>query len=261
MAALIVAIWPSYRETLQNLELPPAFEAFLGEMDIATPEGFLAAEFYSWIPILLIVYAIIQGTGAVAGEEGGGTMDLLLAQPVSRASMLAQKIAAFVIGLTAVVLVGEVGFVATVPFIDIGGVTVGDTLIASLNMIPVTLLFYGLSLWAGSVAPSRGVAAGALTGIVTVAYFVYTISNGVESLAWLKYATPFYYYGGGEPLRDGFDWPAVGLLLGLSALLVAAAFATFQARDVSTGASSEFDLFRLVRRRASEPAAEAPAAP
>ena len=81
MAAVIVYLWPSYEDTLVTVDLPPALEALLGSsLSFATGPGFISAEFFSWIPALLLVYAIVKGTGAVAGEESAGTMDMLLAQ-------------------------------------------------------------------------------------------------------------------------------------------------------------------------------------
>jgi len=41
---------------------------------ITFPEGFLTAEFFSTMPFVLITMAIIAGTGALAGEEAGGTL-------------------------------------------------------------------------------------------------------------------------------------------------------------------------------------------
>ena len=42
IAALDVLIWPSYRNTFVNFEVPPALEAlFGGELNLATAAGFL----------------------------------------------------------------------------------------------------------------------------------------------------------------------------------------------------------------------------
>jgi hypothetical protein len=61
MAALVVSIWPSYRTSLAVIDLPPAIEAFLGtDLWIGTAPGFISAEYFSWIPILLIVFVIAR---------------------------------------------------------------------------------------------------------------------------------------------------------------------------------------------------------
>jgi ABC-2 type transport system permease protein len=249
VAALDVFIWPAYRETVQNLELPPALEAFLGtELSIATPAGFLSAEFFSWTPILLLVYAVIQGTGTVAGEESAGTMDLLLSQPVRRANVVVQKAAAFVTGLTLTVLLAWAGFLVSLPFVDMGSVSLYDVALACANMMPITLLFYGLSLWLGAALGNRALAAGGATALVTAAYFVNLVVNAVEDLEPLRYATPFYYYGAGLPLVRGIEWPHVALLAGVGVLAFAASLRAFERRDVSTG--GEAGVVTALRRLA-----------
>jgi ABC-2 type transport system permease protein len=248
IGALDVWIWPSYRNTLQNFDLPPALQAFLGsQLSIATSAGFLSAEFFSWIPILLIVYAVIQGTGAIAGEESGGTMDLLLAQPLGRRALVLQKVAAVVVGSVLIVAIGCVGFAASIPFVEID-VTLGDTIMASLNMLPITLLFFALSLWAGAVAPSRAVASGGAIALATAAYFINTLATGVEALRNLKYATPFYYYGSGLPLVEGINWSHAGLLSGIALVLIVLTVRSFERRDVSAGGGADVDVFGVLRR-------------
>lgn len=245
IAAMDVYIWPAYEETFQNFELPPAVQAFLGDAEIGTPEGFLSAEFFSWIPILLIVFAIIQGTGAVAGEESSGTMDLLLAQPVARRAVVAQKAAATLLALALIVVIGYTGFLVSVPFADIE-ISLAGLLVAVLNMLPIAVLFYALALWAGTAAPNRAAAAAGLIALATAAYFLYSISNGVDALRGLRYATPFYYYGAGRSLSDGITWWHAGVLLGVAAAFIAFTLWTFQRRDISAG-GEEVDVRAALR--------------
>lgn len=248
MSSTAVFLWPSVRDTLQNFVLPDAVKAFLGtDLSIATPAGYLSARYFGWVDILLIVYAVLQGTGAIAGEESNGTMDLLLAQPIARRSVVVQKTAAAVIGSAAIIAIGWLGFALSIPLIGID-VSLADAAIASANMLPITLLFFALSLWSGAVAPSRAVAAGVVIGLATAAYFISTLANGVDSLRNLRYATPFYYYGSGEPLVYGIEWWHVGLLLGVAATFVVLTVRTFESRDISTGGSADVDVASMLRR-------------
>ncbi len=248
MAALIIFIWPSYRVTVQSIQLPEAIQALLGSnLAYSTPPGFLSAEYFSWIPILLIVYTIIQGTGAIAGEEGSGTIDLLMSQPITRANMAIQKTVAITIGAALIAGFGLLGFLLSVPFVDIN-LSLKGCAMASANMLPIALLYYALSLWFGSVLPNRTYAAGAATGLTTAGYFLNTIATAVHSLSWLKYASPFYYYGAGQPLVSGFDWPHVGLLLGIAALFVALTVRSFSRRDITIGGASNLRLRDIFSR-------------
>jgi ABC-2 type transport system permease protein len=255
MAAAAVWLWPSARDTLQNFKVPPAIQALLGsDLDLSTAAGYLSGRYFSWTIILVLVYVIMAGTAAIAGEEGAGTMDLLLAQPVSRTQVIAEKFAATAVGAVAIVGLGYVGFVVSIPTVDID-VALGDAAIASANMVPIALMFFTLALWAGAAAPSRGMAAGAVIGIVTMAYFLYTLSNGVESLRWMRYATPFYYYGSGLPLIRGIEWWHAGLLTGLAVVFLAMSVRMFERRDIASG-NGELNLRLLLGGRARVPAVQ-----
>ncbi len=248
MAALIVYIWPSYRVTVASIQLPEAIQALLGsDLAYSTAPGFVSAEYFSWIPILLIVYTIIQGTGAIAGEEGSGTIDLLMSQPLTRAGMTIQKTVAICAGSAAIAGFGFLGFLLSVPFVDID-LSLKGAFLASANMLPMALLYYALSLWFGSVLPNRTYAAGAAIALATAGYFVNTIASAVPNLSGLKYASPFYYYGAGLPLVDGLDWPHVGLLLAIGALFVALTIRSFSRRDITIGGASNLRFRDVVAR-------------
>jgi ABC-2 type transport system permease protein len=248
MAAMIVFIWPSYKTTVVTINLPQAVQAFLGsDLSYATAPGFVSAEFFSWIPVLLIVYAVVQGTGAIAGEEASGTIDLLMAQPVARPAMALQKCLAFCIGAALVVVVGFMGFLVSIPFVSID-ITLGDAVVACANLLPITLLFFTLSLWLGAVVGNRGVAAGVAAGIATATYFFNSLASGVHQVSGLRYVSPFYYYGAGLPLVKGIDWPHVALLLGVAVLLLVLALRAFERRDIAVGGVASLRPRDLLRR-------------
>jgi ABC-2 type transport system permease protein len=248
MAAMIIYIWPSYRVTVASIQLPEAIQALLGSsLAYSTAPGFVSAEYFSWIPILLIVYTIIQGTGAIAGEEGSGTIDLLMSQPITRANVTVQKTVAICIGSASIAAFGFLGFLLSVPFVDID-LSLKGAALACANMLPMSLLYYALALWFGSVLPNRTYAAGGAIALATAGYFINTIAAAVHSLSWLKYASPFYYYGAGLPLVDGIDWPHVGLLLGISALFVALTVRSFSRRDITIGGASNLGLRDILAR-------------
>jgi ABC-2 type transport system permease protein len=248
MAAMIVLLWPTYRNTVANIQLPEAVQALLGsDLSYATAAGFVSAEFFSWIPILLIVYAVIQGTGAIAGEESSGTIDLLMAQPLARSAMVFQKCAAVLAGSVLIVSLGYLGFALTIPFVTIE-ISIGDAALASANMLPITIFYFAFALWLGAVAPNRAYASGGAIALGTAGYFANTIAAGVHALSWLRYASPFYYYGAGLPLVKGIDWPHVSILLGVAALFVALTVWSFQRRDITIGGASNVGFRALMRR-------------
>jgi ABC-2 type transport system permease protein len=249
LAAIDVFLWPTYKDQLALVDLPPALEALLGsDLSLATPAGFLNAEYFAWIIILPLVFAVIQGTGAIAGEEGAGTLDLWLAQPLRRQQFVAERVGAFLIAAAGMFAIACLGWLVSVPWVDLGSVTLVDTLVATANMIFVTVFFYGLALWLGAVAPTRGHAAGAAIALITGAYFADSVAAGVDALSWLRYVSPFYYYGRGLPLIDGINWWHAALLTALGAAFIALTMRTLDRRDITLGGASELRMADLVRR-------------
>ena len=85
---MYAAIWPSIKDqpSLSDFldQMPEAFRSLFATSgaDMSTPTGYIQIELMAITgPILVILYAVTQGTGAVAGEEDRRTLDLLLTNP------------------------------------------------------------------------------------------------------------------------------------------------------------------------------------
>jgi ABC-type transport system involved in multi-copper enzyme maturation permease subunit len=69
----------------------------------------LAIRRFFLAPLLFLIFAIGQGSGAIAGEEERGTLDLLLANPRSRVRIVLEKfgaLALMTLGLAAMMWAG-----------------------------------------------------------------------------------------------------------------------------------------------------------
>jgi ABC-2 type transport system permease protein len=158
------------------------------------------------VPLLLITIAIIGGTGATASEESAGTLDLLLAQLVTRGPLLLEEAAGLALAILIAALFSLPGFLLGTAFTDVGSST-GRLRAAVLDMLPIAFIFLALSLSAGAALRSRGLAAALATGGVVVSYFVYTVGAAVDALEDVRRLTPFYCYwaDGSRVLAHGFD--------------------------------------------------------
>lgn len=231
MAALILSVYPSYREPLQELEVPPAFKALIGDIDFTTASGFLTAEFFGWMPALLAVYAIIQGTGVLGGEESSGTLDLLLAQPISRARLFLEKAGSIIVGTLAIVVLILPGFAIPYAAIEIE-VSLGRMMLATLALAPVVLAFAAVSLLAASLLPVRRDAASVLAALAVASYFLNSLGQAVGLLEPLRPASLFFYYSAEDVLISGVDMVGAGVLLGTTVVAGGLALALFQRRDI-----------------------------
>ena len=231
MAAFVLSVYPSYGESLADVDISPALTAIFGDIDLGSAEGFITAEFFSWVPILLVVYAIIQGTGVLAGEESNGTLDLLLAQPVTRIRLFIEKSMSLVVGTLMIIALTLPGWLIPYVAADID-VDLGALMLATAAMAPLTLAFAGLALLAGCLLPNRRDAAAMLTAVAVVSFFVNSLGQAVDVLDPLRPASLFFYFGAEDVLISGVDWLGVGVLLAVAVLSASAAGATFQRRDI-----------------------------
>ena len=246
MALLDLSIFPSYSEQLKDFEVPPALEGFMGEAPIWEPEGFLNAEFFSWIPALYIIAGVIAATAVVAGEEGAGTLDLLLAQPVRRWQLLAARGAGIVAGVTLAALAALPGFAIAKLWVDfdLGMWRITE---ATLFTLPLIWVFVAFGLWMGAALPTRGAAGAASTGAIVVTYFLNVFGATVDWLQPLQNLSPFHWSDAAPVLVHGFDWARAGAMLALTAVFAGLALWSFERRDISSG-GKEWNLLARIRR-------------
>ena len=253
MAFFITAAYPQYQQQLQGFQVPGYMKGFLGETgDLTSPAGFFQAEFFSWVPLLLITIAIIGATGTLAGEEGAGTLESLLALPITRVRLLLAKCAGLVVALLITAVVMVPGFMLGLLFVDID-LSVRRMLLAALNMVPLALLFLTLSLWAAAALPSRGAAAAVSIGSVVVTYFLNMLGASITALETPRKLSPFYWSDASRILLHGFhEWDRLAGLLACAALFLLLALWSFQRRDIAGGAYEWQLLPRWLRRPARE---------
>ena len=235
MAVFVTAIFPSYSEQLADIEYPGLFDAFVGEAPLSSPEGFASAEFFSWIPLLVVTLAIIGGTGAIAGEESAGTLDALLALPVRRRHVLLAKALGIALALVLVTVVAYPGFALTALLVDFP-IDWANLWFATLGVLPVAFLYLAIALWGSAALPGRGAAVIVTVGAVVVAYVLNTMGAAVSDLEPLRKASPFYWADGSRVLVHGFQPLRTFALLGVAALVLAAAVYAVERREIGTRA-------------------------
>jgi ABC-2 type transport system permease protein len=85
----------------------------------------------------------------------------------------------------------------------------------------------------GAATGKRGLAIGAVAIVGVVTYFGNTLGPSVDVTTWMRDVSPFHYYSGGEPLRNGFQLVDSLVLLLTSIGLVVLGGIAFDRRDVA----------------------------
>ncbi|MGN6302116.1 MAG: ABC transporter permease subunit [Angustibacter sp.] len=239
LIAMYVAIWPSMRgqPSMSDFldQMPEAMRSLFATTgaDLSTPAGYLQVELLSFMgPLVLLLYTVTAGAGAVAGEEDRRTMDLLLATPVSRTRIVLHKLLAMTVGVALLGAVGVVALVGEGSLADMGlrFATVGA---AMLHMALLALVFGTLALAVGGLT-GHGTLSRAVPAVVAVlAYVVNGLAPVVSWLEPFQKVSPFYQYVGHDPLRHGVSWPSVGVAVATVVVLAAVAVWGFCRRDVN----------------------------
>lgn len=227
--------------------LPVPFE------QIATSAGRIAVAYDDPIVHLLVtVWAISRGSDAVAGELNRGTMEMVLAQPVTRVGVLGSQSAVTLIGaamLAGTALLGTTVGLATVRLEE--SISPWVFLPAAINLFAMTVFLAGLTTMVSAGTSIRARTIGIVGGIYAVSMIIKIVGRMAPGWGWLVYCsffTPFepqllvsdkskawsWWVDTGPGTFDvvlgglGYD----GLLIGLGAVGFAAAFAIFCHRDL-----------------------------
>lgn len=199
LGLLIVPMYDSFAGEGEAFEemmdmFPSEVMAFFGDLGaMTTPEGWLSIEFFSYMPIILGIYAVQAGTGLVAKDEEEGTLDLIIAHPVGRAGLFVGRTLAFLSAIAAVLLIAWLGIFLPMSWSSMS-LTAVEVARPFLSLYVEMVLFGSLGLLLSMVLPSRRWAS-MVSGLLLVASFFITglsqLNDDLESVAWLS---PLKYY-------------------------------------------------------------------
>jgi len=199
-----------------------------------TMGGYVQFRGYGSLAVVFAIWALASASGATRGDEDRGLVEMILATGLSRARAIAARIASFAIASVVAALAASFGVI-------IGAITgresfpIGPALEAAVLLAAIALSCYSLVLLiAQLVAPrmATGVAGAVLLGL----FLLNSLSRTFDSLATLRWLSPFRYYELSEPLAPGgnFDLRATLVLIGIAIVAGALATLAFTQRDLGS---------------------------
>jgi len=233
-ALLFSALHKSFAGEITSFadSFPSEFSAVLGDISAAaTPEGFLNVELYSlFLPFAVAITGITFGSKAIGKEEDSGTLELLLASPISRSKIIWQKLVAikttlFIVAFSAFlgVVLGKALFVFDV---NLTNVALASLAVFFLGMVYAMASLAGQSLTGKT---RRGIGIGA--GLLVITYVADVVSKLVDNLENFKYTSPFYYMDIADVLNGNAEFVNLVVLLGISVVFYVIAHIGFTSRD------------------------------
>jgi ABC-2 type transport system permease protein len=232
---IIYAAFGEQFEAMMDSGLIPEQFASVGGGDIFSLAGSVALGFIHPIAVgLNLVFALGFAASAIAGERQRGTLEVLLARPISRRRVYATN------AIAAALFVG-----VTVAALALGAL-LGSTLTGNLDQLGVEYLPFvwvnGLLLFgafaaialAASVSFDRlAPAIGISLAIVLASYFLDVIGDLWPDAQPLQPLSLFHYFDARAALLGDPIWTDLAVLGGVVAVAVAYALIVFPRRDLA----------------------------
>jgi ABC-2 type transport system permease protein len=198
----------------------------LGGGDVGVNAGFLSAMFF-FLPMFLMAFVVTQ-VNRWSADEGDGRLELVLATPQSRTSVLLGRFAA--LG-TATIAISVVTLLASAAAAALAGLKLdsGNLAAATLGMIPLGLLIAALgylaSGWLRTAADT-----GLLSFVLAAWFFISFIGPELKLPDATLRVSAFYYYG--TPLLHGLQVTSVLGVLAVAALALGLGTLRFVRKDI-----------------------------
>jgi ABC-2 type transport system permease protein len=236
LAVWLMGMYPTIKNNKAMTDLLKSYPEPLRKLfqldDFTSGPGYLRSEVFAFtVPVLFAIVAVLWGSDAIAGEEERHTLDLALANPITRRRFLLERWAAVTASLAGIgVAFGAVLSVAT-PLV---GLDVAWTRLTAVIVACVLLavVFATLALALGAATGHRGLARGVAVIAVVAAYLVSSLADLVSWLRPLRPFSPWHHALGVDPIRAGLSVLHVALLVSLVLALLVAAIALFERRDL-----------------------------
>jgi ABC-2 type transport system permease protein len=236
-----VGLYPSFADQMASFQeiMDLAIYQALG-ISMASFEGYVASTVTNLIPVILCVYAVINGTGTLVGEEDNGRLEMIVALPIPRWQIVAVKAVALGIALLLILAITATG--AALTLAALGSqvetqVTPVDLFFSLLAAWPLALAFAMISLFLGAFGPSRRMASMLATVVVIASYLGSNLTGMISSLEAVEALFLFHFYEAtAEALEKGQQVGSMLVLLAVALVAFGLAVFFFQRRDITVGA-------------------------
>jgi ABC-2 type transport system permease protein len=239
IAALYISIFPSIAGNTSISDIYKNFpEAFQKAFNINENTLTAFSGLYALVLNLVLLTGAVQamnlGTASVSKEVRHKTADFLLTKPVSRASILRQKL----LSVFLLLLLTDIVFLA-VDWLLIQAI-ISDPfqfrtfVISSLSLVFIQVFFAALGFLLGSVLP-RVKSVIAVTLPVVFGFYIIGLLDTVVGVNKIKFLTPFKFFDvNAITAGGGYEAATLIYLAVLTAIAVIASFTVYQRKDIHT---------------------------
>ncbi len=235
----MVWFWPQFGDIGYDdliSSMPPELIALMGSSgaDLGTLGGYFETEYLGLMWMLIVSSAVIlYAMKAVAGEVSAGTMELTLAQPVSRMSLIVTRIAGLVVVSAALVVATIAPIQLLGPGYDIDISARAYALLYGVGMLFV-LAVGGIALALSAGARESGKPTAIVGGLLGGMWIMHVLAEVSDLASWFEPLNLLKYWRPADIINEGAVTPEVWwVYAGVVAATFAIAVVRFVRRDVA----------------------------
>ena len=232
-----IAIYPSVAEEMAGLADLEIYKAM--GMSLGTFGDWIGSILIIFLPLIAAIYAIINGTGTLAGEEEDGRLEMLVTLPLARWKIITAKALALSISIFIILLIN-----AIVSLLVFRGIQdrvetnlVGmDIFNGVLSTWPLVFAVAMIAIFLAAFCSRRRIASMIASAVLVISYFG---SNLATSTKLLEPFEPIFLYtyidGTGPALINGQAAGDMLVLVSVGLVSFALAVFFFQRRKLTVG--------------------------
>jgi ABC-2 type transport system permease protein len=236
-----VALYPAFSEMFENMMISiPMVKVFLGPfapelMSSSLLDAFLGLEFFAWFGILVSFYPLIYASSTIVGEIERGTMEILLAQPISRSRVFLEKFTVISVNLAGLCTACFVICLVAISVCVSESPSVGRYAYTFLNSYFLLLVIAAFGFLCSVLISNQRSALSVSAGFVLFNFVFYKGLDAMGVAQWLTRLSPFYYADPIKILATGeVHWFNNFVLLLVAAIILSTALVLFQRKDIAS---------------------------
>jgi ABC-2 type transport system permease protein len=241
LGLLIMGLWPLFKENWDNLSQAMGGSEVFGGTTVAqasaqqnTFYSYFSSQYTTTLMLVMAYFGVWFGAGLITRDFGAGTLDVLLAAPISRTRFLLSRIVALFILTVAVIGASLVAILIGAAIwareIDLSAF---DLLLAHVQMLLFTLAVAGGGLLLATLILQPGRTYGLAAGIIVIMFVLLIVADIASGADWLGKLSVFGYWNPVEQLGTGeFIWRDALVMAGAAVVTAVASLAIFRRRDI-----------------------------
>ncbi|MDX1687541.1 MAG: ABC transporter permease subunit [Candidatus Promineifilaceae bacterium] len=232
-----IGIYPSVADEMAGLADLEIYQAM--GMSLGTFSDWIGSILILFMPLIAAIYALINGTGTLAGEEEDGRLEMIVTLPLRRWQIVIAKAIALIISTLVIFLF--VSLVSAIVFLSIENqietdLVAMDIVFAVMSAWPLVFALGMLSMFLAAFSASRRAAAMIAAAVLIVSYFGDNLANSTTALEPFE---PFFIFtyldSTGRAVVEGQQTGDVLVLLGVGVVSLLLTLFFFERRNLTVG--------------------------